>query len=182
MKKLILFAAILFAGVTVVKTQAQEGHSSKLSVELHPFQTILVSGESTIKFTDASHYKQGTSVTEITGNTLVTVNSAGSFVVAVKANDLEQVGNATNTLKANTINVEAKAENTEVPNEIKVACTLGNENGDALIKGAGGFDMKYKVEFTANGGDAYRTAYNNGLKTENFQNYTTTVYYTVSAN
>ena len=185
MKKLILFAAILFAGVSVVKAQETGDGNSKLVVNLHPVQSIEVSGSATIEYKKPIDYTDGEFVNETTGGTtLVKVTSAGKFSIAVHAADLKSSTGTDNVIAANTIDVTATAKETTRSTEGVEKLTLGNEKGTALISSDnGGINIEYDVKFRASGGSAYMNLYNNNSTLNNtVQEYETTVYYTLLAN
>ncbi|GEM_PF-2723137 len=189
MKKLILFAAILFAGVSVVKadgtvTAPTEKKSVTLTVELNPIQSIEVSGNPTIIYNSMAHYK-GEGEKAATKST-INVFSTGGYAVRVYAADLvNSSGNANAIIAAKTIGVSATTTNGVAA---KTGVTLGanQTSGTTLIESsAGGSNIQYEVEYegeidTASGAYDYLNKFNTGDSEK--QVYTTTVYYTIAAN
>lgn len=187
MKKFILFAAILFAGVSVVK--AQTSPSSLLTVKLSPFQSISVTGEALIEFDDASDYLTKTEVEQTSSSVKVNVSSAGAFFVRVYAADLVQTGNVTNKLLSSLIKVSAtpnaEATTTQVNTTAAYTATLAGTDtatGEVLISSdIGELGMVYDIAFKAvDAGTAYRNSFNAGTGNDVTQEYTTTVFYEVA--
>ena len=181
MKKLILFAAILFAGVSVVKAQS---NTSNLTLKLSPVQSIsVVTNEGAfIEYKSVTDYS-GDGV-ESTGNTTINVASAGGYTVRVSANEFTTTNGG--VLPLGTINVIATAKDDNATGTPQTATLMQAEVGNPLIGntlivgGAGGVDMKYDIKFKGAGNNAYLNIYNQ--ETNNVtQEYTTTVYYTIAA-
>ena len=151
MKKLILFAAILFAGVSVVKSANPIGQST-LNVVLNPVQSISVnsSASATIEYTAIGDYAADKVQTEALSNTVITVNSAGKFIVAVSAPDLLQEGNTANKIPSTSIGVEAINKGHAIGVSVD-GLSLGN-SAATLINGAtGGLNLNYDIKFTGKG-------------------------------
>ena len=109
MKKLILFAAILFAGVSVVKadgtitsTTAKTG-AATLNVILDPFHSIVVNSTAAeIRYTSMEDYENGKSSIEQVNH--LTVSSTGAFTITASAPDLMS---DTESMAANSITIAA---------------------------------------------------------------------------
>ena len=171
MKKLFLFAAILFAGVSVVK--AQDGNpvnaTANLKVTLHRFQHIAVADADVhLEYNSLDLYKNGAE--DIKPEHLV-VNSAGAYTVTVESTKL------------------TFGETTFDPTNITVATT-----GDGAIEGAmkigftgspttiinnnkGGIELKYDVLYKG-AGDYNLMQYSDGKETTVYES---TVTYTIAA-
>ena len=181
MKKLILFAAILFVGVSLMKAETPK--KSTLTVKLKPFQELIVTGNSVIEYNEKNHYTAGTSVEE-TGaeRTVVTVSSAGGFAVSVTADDLIEEGRTDNVLPAEHILVTATAQDGAIANKNSESTLANLKSAATLISTEnGGLDMIYNLAFRATGGEFFRTAYDKGSTNTAEQVYTTTITYTIAA-
>ena len=179
MKKIILFAVILFAGVSVIKAQSK----SDLTVRLNPIQSISVTTNdgALIEYATSADYS-GDGVNS-TGNTTINVVSAGGYTVRVSADEFTT--NNGGTLDVGTINVTATAQNgaTGTPQATTLVKAIATSPlvGNTLIVGEkGGVNMKYDIKFQGAGGDAYMDVYNAGTNNVT-QEYTTTVYYSIAA-
>lgn len=182
MKKFILFAAILFAGVSVVKAQTTTGSTSTtLNVILHPFQTISVNtatGHDQVElvYDEISDYEAGVSV-ELTDHLLI--NSTGAFNVTVKAEDLKEVGGS-KTMLASTIRIEATkgASDKALEGATPGALQLSNDDQGLITSTTGGTGKSFNVKYTGAGGDTYTGNY---LTDKATTTYSTTVLYTIAA-
>lgn len=181
MKKVILFAAILFSGISMVKAQS---NTSNLTLRLSPVQSISVvmNEGALIEYETVAHYS-GDGV-ESTGNTTINVASAGGYTVRVSANEFTTTNGG--VLPLGTINVIATAKDANATGTPQTATLMQAVVGNPLIGntlivgGAGGVDMKYDIKFKGAGDNAYLDIYNQGTNNVT-QEYTTTVYYTISA-
>ena len=187
MKKIILFAVILFAGVSVMKAQegittnaVAENKQSTLTVRLIPYQTINVTGNAEIVFDSKEDYSAAEKA-QTTGNVKVDVSSAGGFSVKIYANDLELAGSTDKKIAANNIKVLATGVGESVANKITNDVTLENTKNVLIESESGRIDNSYTVAFKAINGEVFREAFDgNGSNTAE-QVYTTTVYYEISA-
>ena len=185
MKKIILFAAILFTGISVVKAQNEVRSSSNLTLKLSPVQSITVvkNDGDLLEYKSVADYS-GDGV-ESTGKTTINVSSAGGYTVRVSADQFTTTNGG--TLDLGTINVTAtaldgKATGTPQAATLVQAVATNPLIGSTLIVGAsGGLDMKYNIKFKGAGDNAYLDVYNQGANNVT-QEYTTTVYYTIAAN
>lgn len=118
MKKLILFAAILFACGTVAKADDAGKHDVKIKLQLHPIMTIevggdtggsddgeegLVNGEVLLNYNTDEDYTQG--VSRRIGNHITVVSTQG-YKVEVKAENA-MFGGGDGDLAVSNIKVEA---------------------------------------------------------------------------
>ena len=153
MKKIILFAAILFSTVSVVKAVepvAIVATTSKdittLSVTLNPIQTITVNQKAVnLVYTTKNDYNKG--VTEKQPGHL-TVYSTGGFSVSVKsAKDVLEEDKTGNSINSNVISVQASSAKDKPllgPSAVKLS-----ENGSTLFSSVtGGVDLIYNVDYT----------------------------------
>ena len=177
MKKVILFAAILFSAFSTINVQAQTTTSktgeASLTLNLSAVQSILVGGDVIIDYLTADDYANGKA-----GNkaTTVTVTSAGGFAVRAEAEDLKD---GSFTIASSTIAVKAEGAGNADGATYAADATLEKvgEGKAALITSAqGGVDKKYSVTYKGEGGNEYMSNYNEGGR-----NYETTVVFTVSA-
>lgn len=170
MKKVILFAAILFAGVSVIK--AQTAGSIKGTVQfqlnLHAFQTIeigggeegdlnsetgLVNGAVILDYNTVDKYESGVLRTI---NDHIKIQSAGGFVVKVNsAVDNLTDGNSAGNVSMGTILLSAIAKD-------EVVASYNNELGLSTAKqtfisrkSGLGKEMKFDVTYSGAGGNAY---------------------------
>ena len=177
MKKLILFAAILFAWVSVVKAETvttSDNGTANLTIKLNAVQSITVSGDVEIDYTTADDYANGKESTQLT---TLSVVSAGGFAIRVEADDLV---NGTSTMAAKNIKVTAEAKGDATGATFDANGTLVKATAkQALIESTiGGVNKQYTVKYKGDGGNEYMENYNAG----GTQVYTTTVTYTIAAN
>ena len=173
MKKLILFAAILFAGVSVVKAEGPANNGEvNLTVHLSAVQSIQVSGDVTIDYESIADYSGGK---EVKNATTLTVVSAGGFAIKAEANDLVD---GSYTIGANTIEVTAEGvDNSAGATYTTTTLEKVATGKTALISSTvGGVNKKYAVSYKGAGGNDYLERYNEGGR-----QYKTTVTYTISA-
>ena len=177
MKKVILFAAILFSTVSVINIQAQttapKTGQATLTLNLSSVQSIVVSGDVVIDYTAADDYANGKGSTQVTNLTVV---SAGGYSIKAEAEDLKDATNTTSpVIAASSIAVTA----TGVDGAAGAGTgTLGQGVTSSLItSAAGGVGLKYTVSYKGTGGNTYMANYNGGGR-----QYKTTVVYTIAAN
>lgn len=158
MKKLFLFAAILFAGVSVVKAdEPQSSDQTKLTVTLNTIQSISVGQDDvSIEYSTIEHYAKGNS--SIVYSDHLNVYSTGGFDVKVKY-DLDGV-----TSDSYTATTDGTYEGTakSLFESIKAVVVDGTaEKGVNLTTGGlslitsdtGGTDLKYNVRYDGAGGE-----------------------------
>ena len=173
MKKIILFAAILFSAVSVMNVQAQaKSGEAQLTLNLSAVQSIVVGGDVVIDYTTADDYTNGKAGESATN---VTVTSAGGFAVRAEAEDLKD---GTYTIAASTIAVKAQgAGNADGATYATGTLEKIGAGKAALITSTqGGVDKKYSVTYEGSGTNEYMKNYNEGGR-----KYETTVVFTVSA-
>lgn len=152
MKKFILFAAILFSAVSLVKADepatnvgGKEG-KTELTVTLNPIQIITVnqSGVNLI-YNDRKDYNDGVKSNE--ENHLI-VYSTGGFTVFVnsKEDNLLGDGDQTKTIPSNTISVKVSGKDGKPV--ISTQSTKLSKTGETLFSSkVGGSDLSYNVEY-----------------------------------
>ena len=151
MKKFILFAAVLFSAVSLVKADepatnvgGKEG-KTELTVTLNPIQIITVnqSGVNLI-YNDRKDYNDGVKSPQ-TGH--LTVYSTGGFAVSVKSKEdnLLGVGNDTKTIPSSTISVKASPADDTILSSQSVA--LSKTGATLFSSKVGGADLSYNVEY-----------------------------------
>ena len=177
MKKVILFAAILFSSISIMSVQAQTSTSDQdeatLTLNLSAVQSIKVDGNVVINYTEADDYANGKAGETAT---TVTVTSAGGFAVRAEAEDLKD---GSYTIASSTIAVKAEGAGNADGATYATDATLekAGEGKAALITSTqGGVDKKYSVTYEGSGSNEYMKNYNEGGR-----NYETTVIFTVSA-
>lgn len=173
MKKIILFAAILFSAVTVANAQTSKQGTAKLTINLQAVQSITVGGDVVIDYTAADDYLNGKESEQVT---TLSVVSAGGFAIRVDADDLT---NGTSTMAAKNIKVTAAAVGDAAGATFDANGTLIKATAkQALIESPkGGVNKQYTVKYKGDGGNEYMENYNAG----GTQSYTTIVTYTISA-
>ena len=173
MKKIILFAAVLFSAVTMVNAQTSNEGTANLTIKLNAVQSITVGGDVVINYTTADDYADGKESEQVT---TLSVVSAGGFAIRVGAEDLK---NGTSTMAAKNIKVTAAAIGDATGATFDANGTLEKAAAKkALITSTkGGVNKKYTVKYKGDGGNEYMENYNAG----GTQSYTTTVTYTISA-
>ena len=156
MKKVILFAAILFAGVSVVKAEGDTAPSSVVASEkanvnlvLSPFHSIAVgTNEVNIIYNSYDHYNLGAE-SEVQADHL-TVTSTGSFSITAQAEVLSVADNA-EALKINpsilTI-VASKGSTNGFENVSEQEKQLSNEGSVTLLSSdRAGLDKTFNVVY-----------------------------------
>ena len=172
MKKLILFAAILFAGVSVVKAEGEEktGKTGTVNFQLnlHAFQSIEIGGgdEGTIDsetglFNDAvvlnyntvERYESGVSRTI---NDHIKIKTAGGFAIKVSSTDnLENDINGGELVSMSTIALTAQEKGLH-KSDIENGLTLSSEPKTFISSGSGlGKEISYNVTYTGADKNAY---------------------------
>ena len=174
MKKLILFATILFSAISAVQVQAQSGNTgeAQLTLNLKAVQSIQVTGDVVIDYESIADYSGGK---EVKNATTLTVVSAGGFAIKAEANDLID---GSYTIGANTIEVTAEGVDNAAGATYATSTLEKMTSGKtALISSTvGGVNKKYAVSYKGAGGNAFMERYNEGGR-----QYKTTVTYTISA-
>ena len=177
MKKVILFAAVLFSALSTINVQAQTTTSktgeAQLILNLSAVQSIVVGGEVVINYTTADDYANGKGSTDLT---TLTVVSAGGYSIKAEAADLKDATNTTSpVIAASSIEVTATNVGTATG---AGSGTLGQGVSSALITSTtGGVGLQYTVSYKGTGGNTYMANYNGGGR-----QYKTTVLYTIAAN
>ena len=173
MKKIILFAAILFSGFSVVKGQTSPTGTAKLTVNLKPVQSITVNGDVVIDYNNANDYANGK---ESNSSTSLNVVSAGGFMIRVQAEDL---GSGTNKIASSSIAViaTAVANGEGATFDAKGTLAKGVDKKALIQSTKGGVNKKYSVSYKGTGLNEYMQNYNANKN----EVYTTTVTYTISA-
>lgn len=181
MKKLILFAAILFAGVSVVKAAGDvpENQKATLNVVLKAVQSISVDGDVTITYGSATDYLNGvSSESQTTKYTKLSVVSTGGFKVTVNATDL--VGTNV-SIPASTVSLKVAAIGSS-KGTLAADDELNLQSTDALISSeTGGTGLEYNVSYKGADANSYMQYYNEGDTKTGDIIYTTDVLYTISA-
>ena len=174
MKKIILFAALLFTATSAVEIQAQTPVTgeAQLTLNLKAVQSIQVSGDVVIDYASIEDYDKGK---EVKSATTLTVVSAGGFAIKAEANDLVD---GTYTIGAKTIEVTAEGlDNASGTTYTTTTLEKVAAGKTALISSTeGGVNKKYAVSYKGAGGNEYMERYNEGGR-----QYKTTVTYTISA-
>ena len=184
MKKIILFAAILFSGISVAQAQVPATTAqATLNVNLTNIQSIEVSNNATINlnYTKLADYTSGINSGVLADH--LTVSSSGGFIVNVKAADLTTtaVGTQKKIIEANTIQIEAVKGTLGLEAGYKGKFALANADQALLTSIKGGIAKKINVTYFGSGGDAYVDNFTGG-KDGKTAVYTTTVMYSIVAN
>ena len=184
MKKVILFAAILFSPISIMNVQAegasQEGQAT-LTLNLSAVQSIVVKDGVTIDYLTADDYANGKGSTQ---RTTLEITSAGNYAVSVKAADLTGPGNA---IKANTIKIatelaSADHEDGSISKDIETTTkTLANDAVSLISSTTGGTGIVYKVSYKGTGANEYYKNYNSTSGASDIKSYTTEVMYEITA-
>ena len=189
MKKLILFAAILFAGVSIVKADTPGATPSltnsdniTLNVKLNPIQTLFInpSHESVdLIYTNVKDYKEGVTLDK---KDHLTVYSTGGFAINVNSseNDIKRA-NGEQTIASSTLSVQASLGTNNPLGGLFQGATgvkLSTEKATLFSHGKGGVDLAFNVKYSGIGADTYVNSY---FKDENPTVYSTTVTYSIVA-
>ncbi len=194
MKKVILFAAILFAGVSVAKAQTQiekdnktvidhtsvtEGTKSSantnLTVVLNSIQSISVNTSNvTLEYKTVEDYQKGVSSGLITDH--LEINSTGGYSVKVNYSGAQDYGYNGPGLDADemfqSINV-AVAEKKDV--NVNDSKLLKESKGAIISSSVGEFGAKFDVDYQG------ATNYMNSVKKGATRTYIANVFYTIEA-
>ena len=179
MKKIILFAALLFSGFSVANAQAQTPAktSTELSVTLMPIQTITINQASVeLIYKTRENYNLGVTNTQ---NDHFKVYSTGGFAVSVNsAKDvLDGVGSEGKTIDSNTISVKASSGDNAKPLLSPQSVQLSQTGKTLFSSVTGGADLSYNVEYAGANLNKYFDKLFNGSSNSVFK---TTVTYTIS--
>ena len=185
MKKVILFAAILFSSFSIMNVQAQTTTSDKgeatLTLNLSAVQSIVVKDGVVIDYLTADDYANGKGSTQ---KTTLEITSAGNYAVSVKAADLTGPGDA---IKANTIKIateltSANHEDGSLSKDIETTTkTLANDAVSLISSTTGGTGIVYKVSYKGIGANEYYKNYNSSNGASDIKSYTTDVMYEITA-
>lgn len=168
MKKLILFAAILFAGISTMQAQNQivrtdiqrEAHTvvkkgienssdeTNLTVTLNPILSVSVNTTNiNLEYTNINHYQEGVRTDFIKKH--LNVYSTGGFDVTVRYQDPKSSygEDADASSLFNTI---------QIVNENGMYTNLSTEAQQIASASYGGFDIAYNIDYRGKGGLAYR--------------------------
>lgn len=179
MKKILLFAAILFAGTSLVKAQ-NASNVTTLNVRLYPLQTIVVNpaiSEVNLDYKLTTDYKNGVSSLQ---EDHLKIYSTGAFIVQVASatNDIKRT-NGTETISASTIKVKAAAGTTNaLTGQTMAEVGLSTTPTNLINSGTGGVDKNFNITYSGLDLNGY---VNNYYNDENPTVYTTTVTYTIAA-
>ena len=180
MKKIILFAAILFSAVTLLNAQTATDEVT-VNVKLSPIQTLVVnSSQKTIdlEYTSVDDYSIGK---ESLQEDHLKVYSTGGFAIKVRTTeDNIKRANGDETIASSTLTVTASA-GTNNPLEANYnTISLTSSVGDNLISSyTGGVDKNFNITYAGMGDNDYVNRY---FKDETPTTYTATVVYTIVAN
>ena len=187
MKKVILFAVILFAGVSVVKAVTPgtitEGEL-ELTLKLQPFQSIVIGGTDgsggvstgsnvVLNYVTATNYKEGVSTTM---NDHISVVAAGKYAVWVKSKENNFTGDGTvltSTIKVIAANSQGEAQPTDVFNPVQLSNVEKLLFSSSVGSGTG---KTYNVTYEGAGENAYVDKLVDNKETT----YETTVLYTIA--
>ena len=189
MKKFILFAAILFAGVSVVNAQEQatnvetETVNTTLKVELHGLLSIRVNQALTTLVYDSSEDYDNVAGVSFTQPNHLTVSSTSGFTVNVRASELltnatsSTLGEGTDTGIKITTKTGTEKGATIVPSTVSLKTT---KEGETIIDSdAFNINNNYDITYTGKGSELYRSNYKSTNGGPDI--YETTVYYTINA-
>ncbi|MGV8964584.1 MAG: hypothetical protein ACOH2V_14550 [Candidatus Saccharimonadaceae bacterium] len=182
MKKIILFSAILFSGVSIVNAQKNIDNVT-VNVKLHPIQTIEVNGKNVnLVYKTKDHYESGVDKEMIDH---LKIYSTGGFAIKVRSEDDDITNNINNeTISSSSIKITAKKGSNGLKGVAFKAIKLGEaeDSGEFLItSNTGGINKTFDVTYAGMGGDKYVNKYFKD-ETEGVTIYSTTVTYTIEAN
>lgn len=198
MKKIILFAAVLFASVSLVNAQGadpdagtgtgtgtvQEG-DVKLTLNLHPFQSISIGGTDgsgsgstgenvVLNYVSAEDYKNGVSTTM---NDHISVVAAGQYAVYAEAKEANFTGHAgdvaTSTIKLSAEQGTTKGSTAATFTDVSLSQTAAKLISSTTGTGTGN---TFNVTYTGAGNNAYVDK----LVDNKLTTYETTVTYTIA--
>lgn len=179
MKKVILFAAILFAGVSVASAQTNPNETT-LNVRLYPIQTLVVNpiqNNVNLDYKTTDNYSKGVASLQ---QDHLKIYSTGAFIVQVASstNDIVRVG-GTETISASTLKVKAEVGTTNpLSGQTLAEVGLSTTATNLINSGTGGVDKNFNITYSGLDLNGY---VNNYFDNENPTVYTTTVTYTIAA-
>ena len=188
MKKFILFVAILFAGVSLVKADEPVANSLSssdnitLNVKLNPIQTLFINPSQKsvdLVYKNVKDYKEGVSLDQ---KDHLTVYSTGGFAINVNSSE-DDIARAkgTETIKSSTLSVQASLGTNNPLEGVLQGATgvkLSTEAATLFSHGKGGVDLAFNVKYSGIGADTYVNSY---FKDEDPTIYSTTVTYSIVA-
>lgn len=181
MKRIILMAAILFAGFAIAKAQAPTAtDNTTLKVKLNAIQTLVVNSAQKnviLDYITTDNYNDGV---ESLQEDHLKVYSTGAFHVQV-ASASDQIANAsaTDIIEAANLKVTSTLGTTNKLTGATVGeVSLSTTATDIISSDLGGVDRNFNITYAGLGGNGY---VNNYISTENPTVYTTTVTYTIAA-
>ena len=183
MKKLILFAAILFAGVSVVKAQGEgevlpttaiEGQTANLTVKLNKIQTIQVIGtDVTLEYKTMDNYIKGVSKYM---NGHLKVFSAGNYDVKVASTSANLSNDSKTGMGSSTIKVRLSDLDENSGKALSTTETLLFSGKNSLVEG-----NTFNITYDGAGDYAYLPFFNDGDEGENLPtSYSVNVVYTIT--
>lgn len=186
MKKIILFAAILFAGALVVKadtppTGPTSSDDVTLNVKLNPIQTLVVnSGQKTVDlvYSTTDDYSKGVSLEQ---KDHLTVYSTGGFLVNVKSAGTTINGSrGEETIDAIGLNVLASAGSSSITEAKYIATGVNLTDGfnEIISSTVGGVNKNFNITYSGLGDNEYVNKY---FKGEGATVYSTEVTYSIIA-
>lgn len=184
MKKFILFAAILFAGVSVVSAKKDDpkvsgSTSTELSVKLMPIQTITIN-QNTVEllYKTEANYNDGVTLDQ---SNHFKVYSTGGFSVGVSSSDDKLKGDKGKDIDAKTITVEASSGTNS--SDLKLSdvkpVPLSKKGSTLFASDKGGADLHFNVKYVGGTLKDYFDKLFNGSDASVFE---TTVTYSITPN
>lgn len=181
MKKVILFAAILFAGFSVVNAESPTAtDEATLNVRLYPIQTLVVNPAQkniNLDYITVANYNDGVSSLQ---EDHLKIYSTGAFIVQVASatNDIVRAG-GTESISASTLKVKAEVgSNNPLAGQTMAEVGLSTTPTNLINSGTGGVDKNFNITYSGLDLNGY---VNNYFNDENPTVYTTTVTYTIAA-
>ena len=187
MKKIILFAAILFSAVSVIKADAPVAPAAPaandnvtLNVKLYAIQTLVVNPQQKIinlEYKDVADYKDGVKSLQ---EDHLTIYSTGGFGVTVNTGTTAINGkNGKGTITSSTITVTASEGTSNKLAAFYNTISLNTASSANLItSNAGGVDKNFNITYAGIGNDGYVNSYYKG---EGPTVYETIITYTIAA-
>lgn len=193
MKKIILFAAVLFASVSLVRAETPPAANPgtiqtgdvKLTLNLYPFQSISIGGSDAsgsgstgenvvLNYVSAEDYKTGVSTTM---NDHITVVAAGQYAVYAEAKEVvfggQPIDGAISTIKVSAVQGSTKGSTVSSFSDVQLSQTKAVLFSSDTGTGTGN---TFNVTYTGAGENAYVDR----LVDNKLTSYETTVTYTIA--
>ena len=192
MKKVILFAAVLFSSISIMNVQAADPKSgvATLTLNLNPFQSIYIANDAGSTFSKDVHINY-TSETDYIGgvssellNDYIKVVAAGGYEVSVNSTNFIHSASTVDPISAESVSINITEGSGTVSADATLAANKNLIAGGELVlvtskegkSGTGVDGKKFNVQYKA----ANQNLYTNKVVNSELTSYTSTLTYSIS--